>query len=409
MNNNKKLIVFFAVVCLFSSFVFYKIGRNSVNHNSDGLISSLDNGKKDTENDENNYGKFQNFIKLIEENYYFDIDRKKMDLEIKKAIFASLGDPYSQYLTEEDMNNLKRANTGRFVGVGIQVTITENGEVSIIAPIKGGPSERAGILPEDVVIKIDDKDVPKNDLEATVKLMRGNEQIGSDVKLTIKRMVNGEEKILDFNIKREQIQTETVFHEILDNNILYVSITNFGEKTGQDFVKAVDDGISKGAKAIVVDVRNNPGGLLTSVITIADKLLPEDAVIMKTVDSKKRENLTKSKEKGIDLPVVVLINKGSASASEVLAVALKDNNRAKLVGEKSFGKGIIQNIIPQLSGEGLKLTISEYFGPNDTKINKVGLEPDEKLEQNPGKIGIKHIKEDVQLQKAIEILKKLVK
>lgn len=409
MNNNKKLIVFFAVVCLFSSFVFYKIGRNSVNPNSDGLISSLDNGKKDTENDENNYGKFQNFIKLIEENYYFDIDRKKMDLEIKKAIFASLGDPYSQYLTEEDMNNLKRANTGRFVGVGIQVTITENGEVSIIAPIKGGPSERAGILPEDVVIKIDDKDVPKNDLEATVKLMRGNEQIGSDVKLTIKRMVNGEEKILDFNIKREQIQTETVFHEILDNNILYVSITNFGEKTGQDFVKAVDDGISKGVKAIVVDVRNNPGGLLTSVITIADKLLPEDAVIMKTVDSKKRENLTKSKEKGIDLPVVVLINKGSASASEVLAVALKDNNRAKLVGEKSFGKGIIQNIIPQLSGEGLKLTISEYFGPNDTKINKVGLEPDEKLEQNPGKIGIKHIKEDVQLQKAMEILKKLVK
>ena len=181
-----------------------------------------------------------------------------------------------------------------------------------------------------------------------------------------------------------------------------------GEKTGADFEKAVDEGISKGAKSLIIDLRNNPGGLLTSVKQVADKLLPE-STIMKIVDSKGKETIEKATGKGIDIPIVVLINKGSASASEVLSVALHDNKKATLVGEKSFGKGIIQSIFPINNGgktEGIKMTVAEYFGPNGTKIHKVGLEPDYKVEQkNYSKIGIEHLDSDSQLKKAIELLK----
>ena len=238
--------------------------------------------------------------------------------------------------------------------------------------------------------------------------MRGNEEVGSEVKVTVKRIVDSKEKILDFTVKREEITTESVISKLLDNGTLYVQITNFAEKTGADFEKAVDEGISKGAKSLIIDLRNNPGGLLTSVKQVADKLLP-DSTIMKIVDSKGKETVEKATGKGIDIPIVVLINKGSASASEVLSVALHDNKKATLVGEKSFGKGIIQSIFPINNGgktEGIKMTVAEYFGPNGTKIHKVGLEPDYKVEQkNYSKIGIEHLDSDSQLKKAIELLK----
>ena len=238
--------------------------------------------------------------------------------------------------------------------------------------------------------------------------MRGNEEIGSEVKVTIKRIVDSEEKIIDFTIKREEITTESVISKLLDDGMLYVQITNFAEKTGADFEKAIDEGMSKGAKSLIIDLRNNPGGLLTAVRQVADKLLPE-ATIMKIVDSKGKETFEKATGKGLNIPIVVLINKGSASASEVLSVALHDNKKATLVGEKSFGKGIIQSIFPINNGgktEGIKMTVAEYFGPNGTKIHKVGLEPDYKIEQkNNSKIGIEHLNEDKQLQKALDLLK----
>ena len=344
----------------------------------------------------------------IKEKYYFDIDYEKMNTEIKKAIFSSLGDPYTQYMTEKDMKELQKTSTGKFIGIGVQVSVNENGEVVVVAPIKGGPSQKAGIQAEDIIVKVNDEEVKKNDLESTIKLMRGNEEVGSEVKVTVKRIVDSKEKILDFTVKREEITTESVISKLLDNGTLYVQITNFAEKTGADFEKAVDEGISKGAKSLIIDLRNNPGGLLTSVKQVADKLLPE-STIMKIVDSKGKETIEKATGKGIDIPIVVLINKGSASASEVLSVALHDNKKATLVGEKSFGKGIIQSIFPINNGgktEGIKMTVAEYFGPNGTKIHKVGLEPDYKVEQkNYSKIGIEHLDSDSQLKKAIELLK----
>ncbi len=364
MIKNKKLVSFLVLLIFVCSFISYKAGKNS---STLSIQNSSSGGALD-------YGSFQPFVDAIKEKYYFDIDYDKMNTEIKKAIFSSLGDPYTQYMTEKDMKELKKTSTGKFIGIGVQVSVNDKGEVVVVAPIKGGPSQKAGIQSEDVIVKINDEALNKNDLESAVKLMRGNEEIGSEVKVTIKRIVDSEEKIIDFNIKREEITTESVISKLLDNGMLYVQITNFAEKTGVDFEKAIDEGLSKGAKSLIIDLRNNPGGLLTAVKQVADKLLPE-FTIMKIVDSKGKETFEKASGKGIDIPIVVLINKGSASASEVLSVALHDNKKATLVGEKSFGKGIIQSIFPISNGgktEGIKMTVAEYFGPNGTKIHKVG-------------------------------------
>ena len=398
MIKNKKLTCFLVLMIFLCSFISYKAGKNStavtVQNTNSGATAD--------------YGSFKSFVDAIKEKYYFDIDYEKMNTEIKKAIFSSLGDPYTQYMTEKDMKELQKTSTGKFIGIGVQVSVNENGEVVVVAPIKGGPSQKAGIQAEDIIVKVNDEEVKKNDLESTIKLMRGNEEVGSEVKVTVKRIVDSKEKILDFTVKREEITTESVISKLLDNGTLYVQITNFAEKTGADFEKAVDEGISKGAKSLIIDLRNNPGGLLTSVKQVADKLLPE-STIMKIVDSKGKETIEKATGKGIDIPIVVLINKGSASASEVLSVSLHDNKKATLVGEKSFGKGIIQSIFPINNGgktEGIKMTVAEYFGPNGTKIHKVGLEPDYKVEQkNYSKIGIEHLDSDSQLKKAIELLK----
>lgn len=398
MIKNKKLTCFLVLMIFLCSFISYKAGKNST-------AVTIQNTNSGATAD---YGSFKSFVDAIKEKYYFDIDYEKMNTEIKKAIFSSLGDPYTQYMTEKDMKELQKTSTGKFIGIGVQVSVNENGEVVVVAPIKGGPSQKAGIQAEDIIVKVNDEEVKKNDLESTIKLMRGNEEVGSEVKVTVKRIVDSKEKILDFTVKREEITTESVISKLLDNGTLYVQITNFAEKTGADFEKAVDEGISKGAKSLIIDLRNNPGGLLTSVKQVADKLLPE-STIMKIVDSKGKETIEKASGKGIDLPIVVLINKGSASASEVLSVALHDNKKATLVGEKSFGKGIIQSIFPINNGgktEGIKMTVAEYFGPNGTKIHKVGLEPDYKVEQKDySKIGIEHLDSDSQLKKAIELLK----
>ena len=398
MIKNKKLTCFLVLMIFLCSFISYKAGKNS----------TAVTGQNTNSGATADYGSFKSFVDAIKEKCYFDIDYEKMNTEIKKAIFSSLGDPYTQYMTEKDMKELQKTSTGKFIGIGVQVSVNENGEVVVVAPIKGGPSQKAGIQAEDIIVKVNDEEVKKNDLESTIKLMRGNEEVGSEVKVTVKRIVDSKEKILDFTVKREEITTESVISKLLDNGTLYVQITNFAEKTGADFEKAVDEGISKGAKSLIIDLRNNPGGLLTSVKQVADKLLP-DSTIMKIVDSKGKETVEKATGKGIDIPIVVLINKGSASASEVLSVALHDNKKATLVGEKSFGKGIIQSIFPINNGgktEGIKMTVAEYFGPNGTKIHKVGLEPDYKVEQkNYSKIGIEHLDSDSQLKKAIELLK----
>ena len=198
MIKNKRLTAFLVLMIFLCSFISYKAGKNSA-----AVFNKTTTTNNTTDQDNTDYGKFQSFVNSIKEKYYFNIDYEKMNTEIKKAIFSSLGDPYTQYLTEKDMKELQKVSSGKFVGIGVQVSVNENGEIVVVAPIKGGPSQKAGIQSEDIIVKVNDEEVKKNDLESTIKLMRGNEEVGSEVKVTVKRIVDSEEKILDFTIKRE--------------------------------------------------------------------------------------------------------------------------------------------------------------------------------------------------------------
>lgn len=237
-----------------------------------------------------------------------------------------------------------------------------------------------------------------------VKVMKGKPN--TDVKLTIARMENKTSKIFDVNITRRMISLTTVNSQKI-GDIGYINITQFDRKTDKEFIEQYENLKKQNVKSIVLDLRNNPGGLLDSTVKIADYLLPQ-GVIVKTVDKNKKEDVQKSDSSEQNLPMVVLVNGSSASASEILTGALKDYKKATIVGEKTFGKGIVQTIIPMDKGEGLKLTISEYFSPNGNKIHKQGVKPDVeiKLDEKAKGIGVEFMKEDNQLQKALEILNK---
>ncbi|MFN2102154.1 S41 family peptidase [Finegoldia dalianensis] len=341
---------------------------------------------------------------LIDQYYLFDIDKNKQQEGAVEGYVKSLGDPYSEFLTKEEMDSLNQQTEGEYAGVGIVVTPSETGAITVVSAIKGSPAFEKGIKKDDIILKINGKDYNASQMNDAVKVMKGKPN--TDVKLTIARMENKTSKIFDVNITRRMISLTTVNSQKI-GDIGYINITQFDRKTDKEFIEQYENLKKQNVKSIVLDLRNNPGGLLDSTVKIADYLLPQ-GVIVKTVDKNKKEDVQKSDSSEQNLPMVVLVNGSSASASEILTGALKDYKKATIVGEKTFGKGIVQTIIPMEKGEGLKLTISEYFSPNGNKIHKQGVKPDVeiKLDEKAKGIGVEFMKEDNQLQKALEILNK---
>lgn len=341
---------------------------------------------------------------LIDQYYLFDIDKNKQQEGAVEGYVKALGDPYSEFLTKEEMDSLNQQTEGEYAGVGIVVTPSETGAITVVSAIKGSPAFEKGIKKDDIILKINGKDYNASQMNDAVKVMKGKPN--TDVKLTIARMENKTSKIFDVNITRRMISLTTVNSQKI-GDIGYINITQFDRKTDKEFIEQYENLKKKNVKSIVLDLRNNPGGLLDSTVKIADYLLPQ-GVIVKTVDKNKKEDVQKSDSSEQNLPMVVLVNGSSASASEILTGALKDYKKATIVGEKTFGKGIVQTIIPMEKGEGLKLTISEYFSPNGNKIHKQGVKPDVeiKLDEKAKGIGVEFMKEDNQLQKALEILNK---
>ena len=341
---------------------------------------------------------------LIDQYYLFDIDKNKQQEGAVEGYVKSLGDPYSEFLTKEEMDSLNQQTEGEYAGVGIVVTPSETGAITVVSAIKGSPAFEKGIKKDDIILKINGKDYNASQMNDAVKVMKGKPN--TDVKLTIARMENKTSKIFDVNITRRMISLTTVNSQKI-GDIGYINITQFDRKTDKEFIEQYGNLKKQNVKSIVLDLRNNPGGLLDSTVKIADYLLPQ-GVIVKTVDKNKKEDVQKSDSSEQNLPMVVLVNGSSASASEILTGALKDYKKATIVGEKTFGKGIVQTIIPMEKGEGLKLTISEYFSPNGNKIHKQGVKPDVeiKLDEKAKGIGVEFMKEDNQLQKALEILNK---
>ena len=395
--------VMLVILTAFLTFIFTTIYLTNKYNLSDGkqTISSLFNNSSS----DDKLTKSLNSIKSLLKKYYLnDIDEEKAINGAIEGYVSALGDKYTEYIPKDEMKEYTQNLMGNYVGIGIYMTKnTKDNTIVVISPIKYSPAEEAGILPGDIITKIDGVEYNGDSMDAAANNIKGEE--GSTVKLEIQR---GQE-IKTFEITRKKITTNPVVAEKLENNIGYLEVSSFDENTAENFKAKYEELKSQGITSLVIDLRNNGGGLVEEALKIADYIVPKDKELLVTVDKDGKEKVEKSKEDVlIDMPIVVLVNKNSASSSEILAGALKDLNEATIVGNTTYGKGVIQQLLQLKDGAGLKVTVEEYYTPNRTKINGVGIEPNEKVDlpssvENP--LAVER-KDDTQLQKAIELLSK---
>ena len=339
---------------------------------------------------------------LLDSNYLRGTNQDQLLEGAIDGMAGSLKDPYTVYLNKKNFDNLKTETSGTYAGIGIVVsTNQEDNTVAVVSPIEDTPGEKAGILPGDKIIKVDDQEVKGNELDKAVSMMKGSE--GTKVKLTIIR--KGVKAPLEKTLIRAIIILKTVKNKVLKDNIGYIRISMFDEKTSDDFIKAYDSLTKKRIKGLIIDVRDNPGGLLGEVVKIADRLMPK-GIIVYTEDKYKKRKDWVSDSKQSNIPIVLLVNGSSASASEILAGALKDTKKGVLVGTKTFGKGVVQEVIDLKDGTALKVTISEYFTPNGINIHGKGIQPNIEVklpEKYKSSLQLKE-EDDVQLKKAAQVL-----
>ena len=394
--------VMLVILTAFLTFIFTTIYLTNKYNLSDGkqTISSLFNNSSS----DDKLTKSLNSIKSLLKKYYLnDIDEEKAINGAIEGYVSALGDKYTEYIPKDEMEEYTQNLMGNYVGIGIYMTKnTKDNTIVVISPIKYSPAEEAGILPGDIITKIDGVEYNGDSMDAAANNIKGEE--GSTVKLEIQR---GQE-IKTFEITRKKITTNPVVAEKLENNIGYLEVSSFDENTAENFKAKYEELKPQGITSLIIDLRNNGGGLVEETLKIADYIVPKDKELLVTVDKDGKEKVEKSKEDVlIDMPIVVLVNKNSASSSEILAGALKDLNEATIVGNTTYGKGVIQQLLQLKDGSGLKVTVEEYYTPNRTKINGVGIEPNEKVDlpssvENP--LAVER-KDDTQLQKAIEMLK----
>ena len=343
---------------------------------------------------------FGEVLEKINKEYVDEINQSEsMDSAIN-GLLQSL-DPYSAYMSPEIFNEMQTETSGKFGGLGIEVGM-ESGVVKVISPIDDTPASKAGIKAGDYIVKINQTQVQGKSLSEAVDLMRG--PVGSAIELTVRR--RGERKALTFKIVREIIQIQSVKADLLEKNIGYLRLTSFNENSDTQIKKQIKElEENKNVKAYILDLRNNPGGLLSQAIKIADFFL-DNGEIVSTKSRKASENRKWFAKKG-DLTdgkaIIVLINYGSASASEIVAGALKDHKRAILLGENSFGKGSVQSIIPLKNDGAIRLTIAKYYLPSGKSISEVGVSPDIEIEEETEEFRIK-TETDNQLNYAIKLL-----
>lgn len=358
---------------------------------------------------------FSDAISVIRSDYVEEVESKKMIYGALKGMLSSLDD-FSQFMDPDEYKEITVEAKGEFGGVGIEISLKE-GILTIITPLAGTPADAAGIKPGDKIVKINGKTTKDITLNEAVKQMRG--EPGTLVTLTIWR--EKEEKVLDVPIKRAIIKVKSIKDaELIEEKIGYIKLIEFQARAAQELEDSLKRLEGKGMDALILDLRNNPGGLLDSAIDISEKFLPKDKVIVSTKSRTLAQNMV-YKSKGNsghpDYPMVVLVNEGSASASEIVAGALQDNKRAIILGTKTFGKGSVQTVIPLKDNSALRLTTASYFTPSGKSIMKLGVIPDviveyeetkEKKQSQPEvfeKPKEPRIKRDNQLQRAIDLLK----
>lgn len=352
--------------------------------------------------------KLQAIEAVLKDYYVGDIDEQKLEEGIYKGFVAGVGDAYTNYYTSDEYASFKEKSSGMYAGIGIQMTLqTYDNSIEVSEVFEGSPAEKAGIKPKDRIIKAAGKRVTGDEFEILPTLVKGTP--GTTVDITVYRP--SEEKNYDFTIERASVASPTVYFRMLDNEVGYIQIKQFEAVTYDQFKVALDKLKKEKAKGLVLDLRDNPGGLLNIVEQIADELVPE-GIIVSTKDKQGKGSEYYADSKYTDIPMVVLINGNSASASEVLAGALKDYSRAELIGTTTFGKGVVQTIIPLSDGSAIKLTTSQYFTPSGVCIQGIGIAPDYEVKLSTEKI-LKGREltdtEDDQLQTAIKVVKEKLK
>lgn len=335
--------------------------------------------------------------------YYNEIDREKQEEALYDGIMQGLDDPYAGYYTPEEFSELQEDSSGEYVGVGALLTQGTDKLVTVVRPLKGSPAEEAGLLAEDVIVEVDDKSVEGVELELVVKWIRGEEN--TTAHLYVYRPSTQE--YLDFYITRRVVENYTVSSEMLDNQIAYIKVDQFNENTDEEFDEQLEALRKQSAKGVIIDLRDNPGGLVSSVVNMCNSIMSEGVIVSTKDRNGKQTSCYKAdNEKSCDLPIVVLVNGNSASASEIFSGAMQDTGNATIVGVQTYGKGIVQSVIPLSDGSAIKLTVAKYFTPNENDIHTVGITPDVIVELPDGRENAVNIDraEDTQLDKAIEIL-----
>lgn len=338
----------------------------------------------------------------IDKFFLDDIDQEKVQDSICKGMVDGLGDTYAAYYNEEEYKDMKEKTSGNYCGIGAYVSQSAtDGAITIVQPIKDSPADKVGLKSGDIISEVDGKSVEGMDLTAVVSKMKG--KAGTKVELTVLR----DDHQKKFTITREEIHSQTVAYEMLDGKIGYIQVSSFEEVTKQQFRDALDDLEKQGEKSLVIDLRNNGGGLLSTAVDMLDRLLPEGIVVYTKDKDGKKEVYRSTDKESFDKPIAILVNENSASASEVFSGAMQDYNKAVLVGTTTFGKGIVQTVFDLPDGTAIKLTTAKYYTPKGRNIHGTGLEPDitEALTDQTRRQKKSGVLIDNQMQRAIDYLK----
>lgn len=344
-----------------------------------------------------------NYLEDLIDLYYLNgPDQTKMEDGMYAGLVEGLEDPYSRYYTAEEYSALNEETQGRYEGIGVVMQQNEDGLVTFVRCYEGAPGEQAGLKAGDILYKVNDQEVTDMDLSTVAKKIKDPDI--NPVHLTMIR--EGENDYLEIDIEKEEVKIPVVSHEMLDNQVGYLAIYEFTDVTFEQYQKAKEDLESQGMEKLVIDLRDNPGGLLTSVCDVLGTILPKGLIVYTEDKYGKREEELCDGKTPIDIPLAVLVNGNSASASEIFAGAVKDHKVGTIVGTTTYGKGVVQTIRDLGDGSALKLTVSNYYTPSGVNINGVGIEPDvkEELDKSLQTGDTVNKEDDNQLQKAIEVL-----
>lgn len=367
-------------------------------------ISNSENSDIVTNISSNQTLNFSELKAILEKKYIGDIDDQKLLEGAIKGYVEGTGDPYTTYLTEKEMQELTEETSGKYVGIGIYVTENKaDNTILIIGVMNGSPALESGIQAGDIIKKVDDVEYTGSQLSEAVSKLKGEENTKVNV------MVLRDEKEINMEVTRKSIIVEHVTSKVINDNIGYIQLDSFDDNVAEEFEKQYKSLKESNITGLIIDLRNNGGGVVDEATAIADLFSEKGETVLITKGKTDEEELTKAKREKVikDVPVVVLINQATASASEILAGALRDNYGAIIVGKNSYGKGVIQTVYSLSNGAGLKITTNEYFTPKHVKINEIGIKPDEEIELTINSEGYYETSEDkdTQLLKAIEVIK----